>query len=61
MKTLSHYASKFNLMALITAHECDAFDASLQNLARILGISPGSISYRWHFEGEHEPRKNVTI
>lgn len=57
MKTLSHYASKFNFMALITAHEHDAFDDSCQKLAMLLGISPGLITYKWHFEDEQAPCK----
>lgn len=61
MKTLSHYASKFNLMVLVTEHEHDDLEVSFQKFARVLGIPPGSISYRWHFKGKHAPRKNVTI
>lgn len=37
MKALSHYASKFNLVALITAHECDAFKLRYKTSQGYLG------------------------
>ena len=56
MKIFSHLVRKFSLMAAIDKHEQKAIEEKFQELARLAGISPDAISYKWHF-GEQTPHK----